>query len=276
MEKPPTENKNRFAFGANWARFLSILTDDRIAAAENSLQNTLGVIDLKDKTFLDIGSGSGLFSLAARRLGARVFSFDYDPDSVACTNELRRRHYPEDDFWRVEHGSILDKRFMDTLGDYDVVYSWGVLHHTGQMWNAIELASKRVKKDGLLYLAIYNDQGIVSHFWWIIKYIYNKLPQILRQPYALSIKILSNTIVIIKYTIKLSPMSAIKPLLLNKKNRGMSWKYDVYDWIGGFPFEFARYDVLKDYLELRGFELVGGTPGRSAACHEMIFKRRMQ
>jgi 2-polyprenyl-6-hydroxyphenyl methylase/3-demethylubiquinone-9 3-methyltransferase len=89
-------------------------------------------------------------------------------------------------------------------------------------------------------------------------------------------KILANALVIFKYTIKLSPMTAIKPLILDKKNRGMSWKYDVYDWVGGFPFEFARYEVLAEYLRLRGFDLFAGTEGRSAACHEMIFKKRAE
>ena len=102
------------------------------------------------------------------------------------------------------------------------------------------------------------------------------LPRILRHPYALVIKILTNVLVILKYTIKLSPMTAIKPLIMNKKNRGMSWKYDVYDWVGGFPFEFARFEVLAEYLRLRGFDLFAGTHGRSAACHEMIFKKRAQ
>src|SRR5918911_286314 len=120
----------RFEFGRNWAKFLALLNEQRIADAENSLRQMLECEDLKGRSFLDIGSGSGLFSLAARRLGARVHSFDYDPHSVACTMELRRRFCPEDAAWTVETGSALDADYLKRLGRFDVVYSWGVLHHT--------------------------------------------------------------------------------------------------------------------------------------------------
>src|ERR1035438_5515350 len=130
----------RFAFGENWWRFLSILDERRIAQAEDSLRGMLGVSDLQGKTFLDIGCGSGLFSLAARRLGACVHCFDYDPQSVACAQELRRRYFPEDTDWRIEEGSALDGNYLAGLGSFDVVYSWGVLHHTGAMWQALDNA----------------------------------------------------------------------------------------------------------------------------------------
>src|SRR5437868_5120896 len=127
----------RFEFGENWRRFLEQLTAERIADAEQSLRNVLELPDLEGRTFLDIGSGSGLFSLAARRLGARVFSFDYDPQSVACSLELRRRYFDGDPDWRIEEGSALDRDYIASLGQFDIVYSWGVLHHTGAMWNAL-------------------------------------------------------------------------------------------------------------------------------------------
>src|SRR5438093_4320793 len=123
----------RFEFGRNWARFLSALDDRKIEAATHSLEKTLGVESLDGKRFLDIGSGSGLFSLAARRLGARVRSFDYDPRSVACAMELRRRYFATDRDWEIGEGSALDAEFLGSLGKFDVVYSWGVLHHTGAM-----------------------------------------------------------------------------------------------------------------------------------------------
>lgn len=149
----------RFEFGNNWASFLSTLDDARIKQAEISLKSLLGMDDLTGRTFLDIGSGSGLFSLAAKRLGAIVHSFDFDPQSMACTRELKRRYFPEDPSWKIEEASALDEAFMSALGKFDIVYSWGVLHHTGNLARAVELSSERVDAGGNLFVAIYNDQG---------------------------------------------------------------------------------------------------------------------
>jgi len=147
-----------FAFGENWARFLTSLSDAQIEEATRAVSTLVGR-DLRDTTFLDIGSGSGLSSLAARRLGARVRSFDYDAQSVACTQELRQRFFPGDDAWTVAQGSVLDQPFLATLGQFDIVYSWGVLHHTGQMWHAIENAARLVRPGGLFIIGIYNFRG---------------------------------------------------------------------------------------------------------------------
>jgi len=125
------EAGQRFAFGENWRRFLESLSEERILEAERSLREMLELPSLAGLSFLDVGCGSGLFSLAARRLGARVHSFDYDPASAACAAELRRRYFPGDDTWTVEEGSVLDPPFLASLGTFDVVYSWGVLHQAG-------------------------------------------------------------------------------------------------------------------------------------------------
>jgi 2-polyprenyl-3-methyl-5-hydroxy-6-metoxy-1,4-benzoquinol methylase len=263
----------RFGFGANWTRFLSVLDDDRVAEAEKSLRTMMGVEDLKGRSFLDIGSGSGLFSLAARRLGARVHSFDYDPRSVACTAELKRRYIPDDADWTVEQGDALDPEYMSQLGRFDIVYSWGVLHHTGSMWLGIENAVDRVEERGRIFIAIYNDQGVKSHVWWLIKFVYNLLPRPLNTLYAYAIGLVTNALNILKYSLKLQPMVAIRPLLSYRKNRGMSILHDLIDWIGGFPYEFARFDVLREFFEARGFRLSRGVEATSLGCHEMVFDR---
>jgi SAM-dependent methyltransferase len=265
----------RFGFGANWARFLSVLDESRIREAEESLKAMLRVTDLRGYSFLDVGCGSGLFSLAARRLGARVVSFDFDPQSVSCAQELRRRYCPNDTDWRIEQGSVLDRKYMSSLGQFDVVYSWGVLHHTGAMWLGLEHALGCVEsRAGRVFVAIYNDQGWKSHLWWFIKFVYNRLPRWLQPAFVGFTSFLTRFLVVIKYTLKLQPMVALRPLFVDRRERGMSAKYDRLDWIGGFPYEFASFEVLQAYFEARGFALIGAIRNSSHGCNELAFQRR--
>lgn len=265
--------KKRFEFGENWKNFLKKLDDERIQASQSSLANMLEMDSLEGKRFLDIGSGSGLSSLSARRMGAEVHSFDYDESSVWCTHELRSRYFTDDPNWTVEHGSALDRDYVASLGKFNVVYSWGVLHHTGEMWLGIDNAIQGVGDEGRLFLAIYNDQGFKSHMWWIVKYIYNHLPRFLRKPFAYTAGFGVKFLMLLKYTILLKPMVILGPMLNYKPGRGMSMLSDMVDWYGGLPFEFARYDVLRRYVEAKGFKLVKGVEAGSLGCHEMVFQK---
>jgi 2-polyprenyl-6-hydroxyphenyl methylase/3-demethylubiquinone-9 3-methyltransferase len=266
------EEDGRFAFGDNWRRFLTVLNDDRIAAAESSLTHMLRVDDLADKTFLDIGSGSGLFSLAARRLGAQVRSFDFDVQSVACTEELRRRYFPEDDDWRIEQGSVLDAEYLASLGRFDVVYSWGVLHHTGEMWSALANAAPLVNPKGLLFIAIYNDQGPISLRWRWVKRRYATGSRPVQEALVGVIGgYFAARMVMNRVINKLLRASETTSNRNGAEARGMSRWYDLRDWVGGYPFEVARPEQIISFYRERGFALVEMKTVAGHGCNEYVF-----
>jgi 2-polyprenyl-3-methyl-5-hydroxy-6-metoxy-1,4-benzoquinol methylase len=275
VETPSCEHEvasgERFAFGKNWQNFLRSLSEAQISAAVASLKQMLGRESLKGQRFLDAGSGSGLFSLAARRLGAEVHSFDFDPQSVACTTTLKQRYFSLDSHWRVERASVLDPQYLQTIGTFDVVYSWGVLHHTGSMWAAANNLIPLVGEGGLLFIALYNDQGLASRFWKRAKRLYNQFPPSLRflvlGPLALPLLV----------TTTLGDIVHRRPLrLLSNRTlgRGMTVWTDIVDWVGGYPFEVATPGEVVDFfvphsLMLRKLKTCGGKLG----CNQFVFKR---
>lgn len=263
----------RFRFGKNWRRFLSSLDDDRIHEAERSLVEMLGIPDLGGYSFLDVGSGSGLFSLAAMRLGAReVKSFDYDPDSVACTQGLKNRFQGDPSRWTVEQGSVLDGNFMEMLGQWDIVYSWGVLHHTGRMIQAFDQVSRRVAPGGLLFIAIYNDQGVASARWRRIKRLFVS-GRAGRFAVCAAFIPMFLAVGLVKDTVRGRPPH--RRFVDYRKARGMSLFRDWLDWLGGYPFEVARPEEILAFFRERGFELCRlKTCGGGHGCNEFVFLRR--
>ena len=265
----------RFEFGKNWSRFLGLLSDERIAQAEASLKRMLEVEDLRGKRFLDIGSGSGLFSLAARRLGARVHSFDYDPHSVACTAELRRRYFPGDAEWTIAEGSALDADYVRSLGEFDVVYSWGVLHHTGAMWRALDHARLPVALNGKLWVAIYNDTGSQTARWKTIKQTYNRLPRWLRVPFAIIVMLPLESKALLSALLGGRLLQWAKSWGGSSSDRGMNRWRDIVDWVGGYPYEVAAPEEVFEFYKARGFLLTKlKCGGVGLGCNEFVFEKR--
>ena len=264
----------RFEFGKNWRAFLRTLNDARIEEAEGSLKKMLECENFSGKRFLDIGSGSGLFSLSARRLGAEVRSFDFDPQSVACTRELKRRYFPNDERWRIEEGSALDEKFLSSLGQFDIVYSWGVLHHTGNMRKALDLASERVGAGGILFISIYNDQGGVSRRWLRVKQLYNKIPGFLRPILVFGVaSIFETQYALGRLVVGKNPLP-FETWRQKIKDRGMSAWHDWVDWCGGLPFEVAKPEAIIVPLRRKGFTVENLITCRGGwGCNQYVFRR---
>lgn len=269
-------NKNTtptFGFGENWSRFISQVDDRRIEIAKQSILDKLELKDLNGKSFLDVGSGSGLFSLAARLLGATVYSFDYDPQSVACTRLLKERYLPDDLSWTIDHGSVLDEGYLTSLGQFDIVYAWGVLHHTGNMWKALDLIYRSVAPDGYLYIAIYNDQFGTSRRWAAVKRLYNRWP-IARFPLLFASLVRTWGLTFLRDSLYGRPLHSWRNYF---SVRGMSPWSDLVDWVGGYPFEVARPEQIFLYYRDRGMTLRHLTTcGGGLGCNEFVFKRTQQ
>ena len=271
FEKQVAEG-DRFEFGKNWERFLSVLDETRIGEAERSLREMLRVSNLQGRRFLDIGCGSGLFSLAAMRLGAaQVHSFDFDPQSVGCAESLKRRFYPQATHWTTERGSVLDPKYLQGLGQWDLVYSWGVLHHTGALWEALTNVTPLVAPGGLLFISIYNDQGLPTRWWLRVKRLYNK-------------GLLGRTLVCSVY-FPYFVLTGLAADLVKRRNplrryreyravRGMSKVRDWVDWLGGYPFEVAKPEQVFEFYRDRGFDMIRlKTCAGGLGCNEYVFRR---
>jgi len=251
--------KVTFSFGENWLRYLERLGPERYQEAKRSVQDLLGEGALAGKAVLDIGCGSGIFSLAAIELGARrVVSMDVDPRSIEACRRVRQQCDAER--WEVIDGSVLDRELLDSLGVFDVVYAWGVLHHTGAMWEAVDNAAGLVAPGGRLALAIYNRTW-TSGLWLRYKRLYNCSPNAVKS-------LLVWAILLPRMAVRLARLR--HPL---KDRRGMSVYHDAIDWAGGLPYEYASWDEVVAHLTARGLHCARWTGTKGIGCNEFVFTR---
>jgi SAM-dependent methyltransferase len=271
--QPGSHGRNQhFAFGKNWQRYLSHINEDRVKSAERSIVEFLGLEDLRGKSFLDIGCGSGLFSYAAFRLGAaRVVSFDPDPLSVECCRSFRQKAGAPK-HWEIHQASILDANFTSRMDSFDIVYAWGTLQHTGNMWEALARAAAHVKSGGYLYVAIYNqvDGLLGSKFWLKVKRFYNALPR----PFSYSTEVLAIPVFLVARSVRAT--SLVADVKRYELKRGMYWRTDITDWLGGLPYECATVEKVFRFIRQNcaRFDLHNLKTTNSLGNNWYLFKRR--
>lgn len=264
-----TPSSRKFTFGRNWRRFLRSYTPQRQKIARECLLNFLKMSDLKGKSFLDIGSGSGLHSAAALLAGAeRVHSFDYDPDSVAATKQLRE-HHGSPAHWTVTQGSVLDADFIRSLGKFDIVYAWGMLHHTGNQWEALTNAALPLDKHSRLYIALYAKEAYADWQRWVdVKRNYNTASR--SRKFIMEIQYIWETILGRKI---LNVFRLPKIIWQYKHSRGMDFMTDVRDWLGGWPTEFSSVPEVVDFANNKlGLELVNLHTGEGNSEFLLVYK----
>ncbi len=265
QDKIAEKDKITFSFGKNWQNLLKVIDEDSFKRSRKDLERWFnGRVELKGKDVIDIGSGSGIHSFMLQSFEpAKLFSFDYDPNSVAATTSLwEKMGKPAN--WKVEHGSVLDKKYMDTLGKYDLVYSWGVLHHTGSMWEAIGNAAELVKPGGHFLISIY--QGVKTYDYDLaLKKKYNAAGYFGKKYMEWSVYIWP--------MMKQRWKEGKNPFGWNEKRmRGMDVYHDIVDWLGGLPYEVADDKQMMDFFAPKGFEMLD--KDMSEACGTYLFKKK--
>lgn len=257
-----------FEFGKNWDDYSRLIDDEAIAEAERGVLNLIPAEAIRGATWLDIGSGSGLHSLAASRLGAKeVTTIDIDKDSVATTKKVLAAHGVSA---KVLERSVFE---IDDLGQFDIVYSWGVLHHTGAMWRAVKSAAERVRPGGLFVIALYQKTPMCGA-WTVEKRLYTAAPEPVRQAMRGVYKTL------FKLALRVTGRSPKAYEGNYKSSRGMNWDHDIHDWLGGYPYESSTPAETRDFVVGLGFEPVSIgdlNPGRGlfgTGCAEYVFRRK--
>ena len=252
-----------FDFGANWDAFSDrLMAEGRLHLAMASLQKLLQREGLHGASVADVGCGSGLFSLAAAKLGAaRVVGLDINPLCIEVCGRNKARLAPSATV-SFHRASALSPEQLAPFGTFDLVYAWGSLHHTGAMWEAILNVTRMVAPGGTLVLAIYNEHA-TSPLWRVIKRTYNLVPAFAKSMMA---AVAAAVIFVAKALV-----TRRNPL---EKERGMSFWYDVVDWVGGYPYEYASRSRVEQFIAPAGFAMMRFVQAQvPTGCNEYVFRR---
>jgi 2-polyprenyl-3-methyl-5-hydroxy-6-metoxy-1,4-benzoquinol methylase len=259
-----------FSFGKNREDFLKHVTPEQVELAKSYVQDFLWKhTAIAGKTVIDVGCGSWIMSLVYVLLGAKkVVSIDIDATSLACTETLREKYAISPDIWEIQSVSILDTTKIISLGTYDIVYSWWVIHHSWDMRQGLENLFSLAHNGSFVYIALYNTctrfvEG-TSYFWQKLKKIYSQhhwTRWVIKPLYT--IYLLAGLVA--------TGRNPWKYITGYKSIRGMNFFTDIEDRLGGYPYEFATYDEVVAYYQKHGYTCVDGIRVRSIGCNEFLF-----
>ena len=256
-----------FKFGENWKNFSNLIDNNRLKEAVTSLKKLTNKKSLNNLSFLDIGCGSGLCSLAAIQLNCKkIYAIDQDEQSIKTTKKVLQKSR----FKKVK----VEKKDLFTLNEkekFDIVYSWGVLHHTGNMLEAIKKSTKMVSKNGMLILALYKKTKLCN-LWKIEKYIYKSSPKVIQN------FIKNLFIFLFKLAMILKRKNFSNYINDYKTKRGMDFYHDVHDWLGGYPYESISIEEISKIMDKFGYKMIRSFQVKKqigffgTGCDEYVFK----
>lgn len=264
-------------FGKNFEKnLLNRFNEENLNESKRFLEHFLESKDLKGKAFLDAGCGSGVFSIAAHLMGANVSAFDIEEEALNNLKILKSRFKIDDSEIKTFYCDILNEKTISSIGEFDIVLCWGVAHHTGDLWRAIDNISKCVKPNGLIHLGIYNtadNYGFypdgrfgTSNFWKKVKRFYSNRASWFQN--IVDFFALFGIIVIYLFSFN----NPIKKLKENER-RGMSWQSDLKDWLIGYPYEFATPEEVFNFMKIRGFTLTKLKTNNGLLTNNFVFKK---
>lgn len=260
----------QFDFGENWVDFSNAVSSESFNQARQQFLELTGEVINEDKSFLDVGFGQGFNLLSATVQGMDVVGCDINPKCAEAL-KINVEHFGLDGANEKVHihiGSILDDSTIslladDTLSDngqFDIVHSWGVLHHTGNMNKAIDNAVSLVKPGGHFVVALYNKHW-TSPIWTGIKWFYCHVPSFIQ-------KAMVHTLYGVIWLAKLV-VTRKNPF---KMQRGMNFYHDVVDWVGGYPYEYASQKEVVEMLKMHGMSLEKVIPAEvPTGCNQFVF-----
>jgi SAM-dependent methyltransferase len=258
--------QQRFAFGKNWQLYAqNALTQQKVSEARNSFRKLFAGIDLRGKSFLDVGFGQGLTLFLAQEMGAKVFGIEIDAENIGALTTTAHL-FAHCQFPQTHIVSILDESFIKEHkqnGQFDIVHAWGVLHHTGDMRRALDNSAELVKNGEYLVLAIYNKHWS-SPIWKVVKWTYNVAPRWMQW---VAIYLFYPIIYLAKWMVtRENPKS---------NERGMDFWYNIIDWVGGYPYEYASISEVNALVSRHNFVCLQVIPAQvPTGCNQFVFRKR--